>query len=462
MSLQLYKEIRKEIDNHHYLFLASSVNGIPATSELPYVNDGFELYCYLPVAGRNARQISYNSRVSVIIDTAFRNRAKGIRVTGIAQAVKAKDEKDRIHPNFMRYFKQYRKYFQSPGSRLYKIVPTKIQYIDNTNIQGQQTLRFNENRPGSLRAILSKWGQWFRMWFNAIRAPFLTASLGSVILGAALAWYSQVKLNLFHLGLAVLGTLTAHVGTNMINDFFDHKSGNDDQNKYFNAFSGGSRMIQDGIFAPEKVMVAAYTAFLITIGIGLYLNFQLAGNTLLWIGLAGILLGYFYSAPPLRLGHRGIGELAVGLGFGMLITVGIFYVLTEKLTALPFLASGPAVILVFLILFINEFQDYLADKQVAKKTLVVRFQNKKRAIRLYQLLLGLAFLWVIPFVILQFFPVWTLLVFILIPLVIKAITLSNKEYPKIYELLPVNGLTIGIHFFTCVLLALGFLMGRLW
>ena len=107
--------------------------------------------------------------------------------------------------------------------------------------------------------------------------------------------------------LALLGAILAQAGTNLANDYGDHTSRNDEYNKVPSPFNGGSRIIQAGLLAPWKVLLAALLCFAATIGIGLYLNNLIGGgpftNTpLLWAGIAGCVLGVAYTLGPLRLG----------------------------------------------------------------------------------------------------------------------------------------------------------------
>jgi 1,4-dihydroxy-2-naphthoate octaprenyltransferase len=105
--------------------------------------------------------------------------------------------------------------------------------------------------------------------------------------------------------------------------------------------------------------------------LGVHLNAATPGNTLLIIGIAGILCGYFYSAPPLRLGYRGLGELAVGVGLGVLPVVGSYLVQTHQHSVKALLVSLPLALAVIAILWVNEIVDHEPDRAARKRTLVV-------------------------------------------------------------------------------------------
>ena len=93
---------------------------------------------------------------------------------------------------------------------------------------------------------------------------------------------------------------------------------------------------------------------------------------LLALGITGLLISYAYVGPPFRLVHRGLGEIAVGLGFGPLMVLGAYFVQTGRYALRPLLLSIPVAILVMLILYANEVPDRVSDGRAGKRTLVVR------------------------------------------------------------------------------------------
>src|SRR4030042_4915776 len=110
-------------------------------------------------------------------------------------------------------------------------------------------------------------------WVTELRVPFLPGTVVSVFLGTTIAW---AKGNVFNLGFflaALVGGILLHLGANVSNDYFDHKSGNDEVNKEFvRPFSGGSRMIQSGLLTPREVFAGAITLYALAFLIGLYLS----------------------------------------------------------------------------------------------------------------------------------------------------------------------------------------------
>lgn len=299
-----------------------------------------------------------------------------------------------------------------------------------------------------------------KIWWKATRAPFLTTSAISVLLGSVIAWVEFETLNLLYFFLTLLGVIFIHTGANLANDYFDHKSGCDEINKTLTPFSGGSRVIQDKLIKPSNILAGSLVFFLLACLIGLYLNFLIPGNVILILGLIGALIGFFYTAQPIRLGYRGFGEVWVGLCFGPLIVVGTYYVQVQEFSLEPLLASIPLGILVGLILYINEFQDYEADKGAGKKTSIV-ILGKERAAKVYCLLIALVYLWIMGGIILKVFPLATLIVFLTVPLALKGSRVLMRNFDKIYDLLPANVATIQLHIFIGLLLCLGYVIGKI-
>lgn len=297
-------------------------------------------------------------------------------------------------------------------------------------------------------------------WLKALRLPFLTATLVPVCLGTAYAWYITSNFSFTYFFLTLLGISFLHLGTNLTNDYFDHKTKNDWINKTPTPFSGGSRVIQESLIKPCSILTAAIIFFTLGSIIGLYLNSLLKGNVILALGAIGVFCGFFYTASPLKMGYLGIGEFLVGLCFGPLVALGSFYVQTETLLLNAFLVSLPVGILIALVLYINEFPDYEADKKVGKKTLVVLL-GKRRAAKIYIILLYSTYLYILITYFLKIYPSWSLTSLITLPLAFKTTKITIKNYDKLYKTPQANATTIMLHLFIGLILAGSFLLAGL-
>ena len=291
------------------------------------------------------------------------------------------------------------------------------------------------------------------IWLKAMRLPFLTATIVPVSFGSIIAWHNTGEFIWLRFWLVLFGASFIHIGTNLANDYFDHLSGADIANDHPTSFSGGSRIIQDGLIEPKKILCVSLSAFILGSLIGFFLNYLCGQNVILILGIIGVFLGFFYSARPFFIGYRSFGELAVGAGFGPLMVMGAYFVQAQSLPFSVFLISVPVGILVALIVLINELPDYAADKSVEKNTLVVVLGQKK-AVTIYHVFLGLTYLYVAFLVIFGIMPLFSLIVFFSIPLAFKAFRVSKNNFECIEGLLPANAATIGLHstfgLFLCV------------
>jgi len=211
-----------------------------------------------------------------------------------------------------------------------------------------------------------------------------------------------------------------------------------------------------GLLTSQEVLSGALLLFGLGISIGLFLTWA-RGPFVLVIGLIGFFSGFFYTAPPVNLASRGIGEIFVGINFGALMTLGAYYIQTQTLTFEPIVASIPVSLLIMGVLYINEFPDYEADKKVGKNTLVVRL-GKSQAVHGYALIALGAFASIFVSALTGVTPVNTLIGLVPLPLAVEATLNARKFHSNSVALVPSNALTIVCHLFTGLLLSLGYLL----
>ena len=233
------------------------------------------------------------------------------------------------------------------------------------------------------------------------RMPFTSASLLPVfIVGSYFAGMGDELFNIPLFMLTIFGILIAHLGMNVFNDYFDVKDGTDEANaEYFQQVSGGSRAIELGLITLKNTRTLGVILILLALGIaGIILSNINPFNTTgaIQIAVAGLLLGYFYTARPIRLvARRGLGEIAIFLAFGPLLTLGTGYAIfngdfENSIHFMNCLLMGiPVGLLTTNILLINEFPDMKSDAKTGKNHLVVTF-GKKASRWIYFLFLILA------------------------------------------------------------------------
>ncbi len=220
------------------------------------------------------------------------------------------------------------------------------------------------------------------------RMPFTSASLLPIfVIGAYFYGIGGLDVSWGLFGLTILGILIAHLGVNVLNDYFDGKDGTDEANtEYFQQVSGGSRSIELGLISLKGTWQLGIILTLLALAIGAIIitNINNANiNGAIQMAIAGLLLGYFYTARPLRLvARRGLGEIAIFLAFGPLLTLGVGYTifngtLDNSDHFMNCLLLGiPLGLLTTNILLINEFPDMKSDAKTGKNHLVVTFGKK--------------------------------------------------------------------------------------
>jgi 1,4-dihydroxy-2-naphthoate octaprenyltransferase len=205
----------------------------------------------------------------------------------------------------------------------------------------------------------------------ATRPAFLSVTVCAWLVGIGAAHYSGVALEPVRGALTLVFALVAHAGVNVLNDYYDARIGTDAINvERIFPFTGGSRFIQNGVLSLAQTGWFGAALFGAVVGAGLWL-IALSGPGLFWVGLAGLAIGWAYSAPPLKLNARGLGELCVAAGFA-LIVVGTDYVQRAEFDSLPWIAAMPYALLVTNLLYINQFPDREADRRTGKWHLVAR------------------------------------------------------------------------------------------
>ena len=262
------------------------------------------------------------------------------------------------------------------------------------------------------------------LYWRAIRGGFLTVSLVPVLLGAAVVRHDLHTPLLPAFPFVLLGAFCIHIGSNLWNDYADDQNGADRANRHPSPFSGGSRVIQDGSITVAAVGRAAMIFFGAALFISLILVYYRGWGVLLFT-LAGLACGLCYSSPPTWLNGRSLGEITVGIAFGPLLAEGTVLALTGRMSLSVFWASVPLGILVASILLLNGVPDLSSDLSVGKRTLAVRL-GPVRALRLFRLMLGGTFLFMLVCAATGILPRLTGIVLILAPLGIWICLLTGK------------------------------------
>ncbi len=292
---------------------------------------------------------------------------------------------------------------------------------------------------------------------RSTRLPFLTATIVPVVLGIAIA-ASHGAFDLWAAALTVIGAAFVQLGLNVANDVFDSVQGADDANITPTQFSGGSRVIQYGLVSLRQMATLATVFYVLAGLIGLVLLATRGSTALLVIGVVGFIVSLGYTAPPLKFVYRGLGEIAVAVGFGPLMLLGAYVVQTGGALAWePFVASIPIALLVALILYVNEIPDRRGDAHAGKRTLPVRF-SPRAIVTGYNVAAAAAYVAVVAGVVLGILPVPALLMLLTIPLARQVSAGLMPNYDNPYGLMAFMGVNVRLHLFAGVLLLVAYVI----
>ena len=208
------------------------------------------------------------------------------------------------------------------------------------------------------------------IWVAGARPRTLPAAIAPVLVATALAGDSFNPLTAL---LALIVSLSLQIGVNYANDYSDGIRGTD------NDRIGPSRITAEGLAKPVQVKSAAFISFFVAACAGLALAFE-SSWWLIAVGVICIAAAWGYTGGKNPYGYMGLGELFVFIFFGLVATVGTFYVQVEEITGQSILAGTIVGSLACAILVINNIRDRAKDEVVGKLTLAVRLGDKRSRI----------------------------------------------------------------------------------
>jgi len=295
------------------------------------------------------------------------------------------------------------------------------------------------------------------LFLRATRLPFLTATIVPVVLGIAIAavhgWF-----DLWTAVLTLIGASFVQLGLNVANDVFDTVQGADDANVTPTKYSGGSRVLQYGLVSFRGMAATAAGFYVAAALVGVVLLWLRGSIALLAIGVAGFIVSIAYTAPPLKLVYRGLGEVAVAVGFGPLMLLGAYVVQTGgAITWEPVVASVPIALLVALILYVNEIPDRRGDAHAGKRTLPVRL-SPNAVIRGYSVAVIAAYVVLVIGVLMGVLPIPALLALLTVPIASRVHAGLGRNYESPYGLMAVMAMNIQVHLYAGALLVAAYVI----
>jgi 1,4-dihydroxy-2-naphthoate octaprenyltransferase len=201
-------------------------------------------------------------------------------------------------------------------------------------------------------------------WKMAVRLPTLTAAVAPVIAGTALAIHDDA-FRLLPALAALIGAVALQVGANFANDVFDFERGADTADRL-----GPPRAAQLGLLSPSAIKLGMWAAFGVAMLAGIYLT-ATAGWPIVAVGLASIAGAIIYTGGPWPIGYHALGDVFTFVFFGLVATIGTYFVQAEELTWPSFFIACSLGCTVTMILVVNNLRDIETDRRAKKRTLGV-------------------------------------------------------------------------------------------
>ena len=264
----------------------------------------------------------------------------------------------------------------------------------------------------------------YRNWFLASRPWSFSMTAISVSVGSALGAIDGSFSWAYYL-ITLVGTVFLHAATNLINDYYDVKSGVDTREVATAQYR--PHPLVEGKLPAEQIKLAAYILYGLSSMIGIYLAAS-RGWELLWIGLTGAFASLTYTAPPLKYKYSALGELSVFLMWGPLMVISAYFVQRQAFSWNAFWISIPFGALVALVLLANNIRDINHDQNKGILTLAIVLGPQK-GLLLYRWLIITAYLAILLMSIFGPLYLWSLIVLLSLPLALRLLRQMLRQVP---------------------------------
>jgi 2-carboxy-1,4-naphthoquinone phytyltransferase len=286
----------------------------------------------------------------------------------------------------------------------------------------------------------------FKLWLAAIKPPMYTVAIIPITVGSVVAYSQTRSLNLTILGTFLGSAIAIIAWLNISNDVFDSDTGIDINKAESVVNLTGNRQLM--------FWVGNFCLLLGITGIGMISWWQQDITVVVVISIA-CFLGYTYQGPPFRLGYKGLGEVICTICFGPLALGAAYYSQAQSWSIANLVASLIIGISTSLILFCSHFHQVKDDLAAGKLSPIVRMGTKMGS-QVLQWATASIYILTVVGVVIDLFPVATLLVFVSLPLALKLTKFVSEYYDRPDRVRTCKYLAVRLHFVSGLLLALGF------
>jgi 1,4-dihydroxy-2-naphthoate octaprenyltransferase len=258
-----------------------------------------------------------------------------------------------------------------------------------------------------------------KIWMQNARKASLAQSMLPAILAVVIA-INEAEFNIFLAILAVLGVVSAHLGMNLADDFFDYKVNTAESRKELSRQGIRARIVKypyltsnESTLQDLKKAIVLFLLFAAIMG-GIILTVRFNWLIVL-IAFLTLFLGISYSGFPFKFSYIGLGELVIGIIFGPLLMMGVYIASANRLDSSVVLASIPVGLLVVNILFTHSFIDKKADESANKMTFARLLKTNKANLTASVLFNFIPYLIIVAGVVLKYLHPLYLLIFLVLP-----------------------------------------------
>lgn len=269
-----------------------------------------------------------------------------------------------------------------------------------------------------------------KLWVAIGRGYTLPQSIIPYIFAVVLA-SKQCSVNWFLSLLGLIGVVLVHASVNMLDDYFDWKKGAVE--KYKKLLSEGMQARTHKCFYLEQNLTTTKTVLLVALSmdavaclLGLYIALKV-GFSVILIALGAGIMGFFYSAPPVKLSYRGLGELAIGIIFGPLLMAGAYITAGANFDMPILYASLILGLLIANIAHTHAIMDFDSDVEVGKTSLATAFKTRDNAILVQGLIYGFAYLILAVGILTKVYPLASILAFATLPKAFALVKLMKTQ-----------------------------------
>jgi 1,4-dihydroxy-2-naphthoate octaprenyltransferase len=288
-----------------------------------------------------------------------------------------------------------------------------------------------------------------KLWLAAIKPPMYSVAIIPIWVGTAVAYAETRTINSAIFSTFLMSAILIIAWLNFSNDVFDSETGIDKNKAHSLVNLTGNKSL---IFWLSNLFLA--TGILGILAIAWWQR----DFTVIALILLCCALGYTYQGPPFRLGYQGLGEIICFVTFGPMAVAAAYYSQTQTWSMNCLAASVIVGIATSVILFCSHFHQVEDDAAVGKRSPIVRLGTKRGA-QVLQWFGGSVYAIAVLFILLGRFPVWTLLVFASLPIALKLFRHVHQYHDQPEQVSNCKFIAVGMHFFSGLLLGLGFVIG---